>query len=210
MRILLIGATGTIGRPIAGLLGARHEIVGATRSDTNLAVDITKPDAVRSFLERVGTVDAIVCAAGGARFAPLEKLSDDDFSFSLGNKLMGQVNVIRHGLAHVRDRGSITVTSGVLAWHPMPGSAAISVVNAGLEAFVGAAALEAQRGIRINVVSPPWVTETLQQMKWDLPGGKPAEAVARMYQKAVDGGATGHVIRFGRNDEIESVPLSSR
>lgn len=47
----------------------------------------------------------------------------------------------------------------------MPGSAAVSLVNSALEGFGRAAALEAPRGIRVNVVSPPWVTETLQAMK---------------------------------------------
>jgi NAD(P)-dependent dehydrogenase (short-subunit alcohol dehydrogenase family) len=57
--------------------------------------------------------------------------------------------------------GSVTVTSGVLARQPMPGGAAISMVNAGLEGFVRGAAAEAPRGVRVNAVSPPWVTETL-------------------------------------------------
>ena len=39
------------------------------------------------------------------------------------------------GLEHVRDNGSFTLTSGVLAQEPMPGAAAISLANAGLEGF---------------------------------------------------------------------------
>ena len=57
--------------------------------------------------------------------------------------------------------GSFTLTSGVLSQEPMQGSTSISMVNAGVEGFVRAAALELPRGIRINVVGPPWVTETL-------------------------------------------------
>ncbi len=210
MKILVIGATGTIGGAVTNLLGSRHEGISANRTGADFKVDIVQPDSLRALFKAVGPVDAIVNAAGTARFAPLDKLSDDDFDFSLGNKLMGQVNVIRYGLPSVRDGGSITVTSGVLAWHPMPGSAAISVVNAGLEAFVGAAALEAPRRIRVNVVSPPWVSETLRQLKMDPAGGRSASDVAQLYAASVEGKSTGHVVGFGPGGAVESRPLASR
>jgi NAD(P)-dependent dehydrogenase (short-subunit alcohol dehydrogenase family) len=139
-------------------------------------------------------VDAIVCAAGQAAFKPLGELSDADFALSLGNKLMGQVNVVRSGLASVADNGSITLTSGILAQQPAPGTAAISLVNAGLEGFTRAAALEAPRGIRVNVVSPPWVTETLQAMGRPTVGSLPAAVVAHAYVGSVEGRMTGQVI----------------
>src|SRR5256886_12648606 len=133
-------------------------------------------------------------AAGQARFKPLDELSDADFHFSIDNKLMGQVNLVRYGLGSIVDGGSITITSGVLAQQPSRGSAAISLVNAGLEGFARAAALEAPRGIRINVVSPPWVTETLQALGMPLQGGLPAATVAQAYVACVEGTATGQVI----------------
>jgi hypothetical protein len=81
--------------------------------------------------------------------------------------------IVRLGLPHIADRGSFTLTSGILSQHPTPGSASISLVNAGVESFARAAALELPRGIRINVVSPPWVRETLQAMGRDPHGGPP-------------------------------------
>lgn len=141
--------------------------------------------------QATGPVDAVVCAAGEARFAPLSKLSDDDFKFSLTSKLMGQVNVVRVGFEFVRDRGSLTVTSGILARTPMSGSAAVSLVNAGLEGFVRAAAGEAPRGLRVNVVRPPWVTETLHALGMDPAPGQPAAAVAQLYVRSVEGNQTG-------------------
>jgi NAD(P)-dependent dehydrogenase (short-subunit alcohol dehydrogenase family) len=104
---------------------------------------------------------------------------------------MGQVNVVRVGFEFVRDRGSLTVTSGILARTPMSGSAAVSLVNAGLEGFVRAAAGEAPRGIRVNVVSPPWLTETLQALGMDPAPGQPAAAVAQLYVRSVEGNQTG-------------------
>lgn len=141
-----------------------------------------------------GELDAVVCAAGEAKFAPLAQLTDADFRFCLDNKLMGQVNLVRLGFEHVRDRGSFTLTTGVLAHAPMPGSAAISLVNAAVEGFVRAAALEAPRGIRVNAVSPPWVTETLVALKMDPAQGLPAAVVARSYVDSVTGRASGAVL----------------
>lgn len=109
---------------------------------------------------------------------------------------MGQVNVARLGLAHLRDGGSITLTSGVLSKRPMPGSAAISLVNAGLEAFAGAAALELPRKVRINVVNPPWVTETLIAYKMDASMGQPASVVAGLYRDSVEGQASGKTLEL--------------
>ena len=194
MRILLIGATGTIGQAIAAAFGTRHDVIPASRHKAHEKVDISDPDSVRALLKRVGRVDAIVSAAGAAAFKPLAELLDEDFAFSIKNKLMGQVNLVRFGFDSVADNGSITLTSGVLAQNPMKGAAAISLVNAGLEAFVRGAALEAPRGIRVNVVSPPWVTETLQAMGMPTAGGLPAAVVARSYVESVEGQKTGQVL----------------
>jgi NAD(P)-dependent dehydrogenase (short-subunit alcohol dehydrogenase family) len=194
MRILVIGATGTIGKAVAAALGSRHEIIPASRHKAHEQVDIADPNSIRALFDRVGRVDAIVSAAGNAAWKPLDELTDGDFAFSVANKLMGQVNVVRYGLPHLNDGGSITLTSGVLAQQPMKGSAAVSLVNAGLEGFTRAAALEAPRRIRINVVSPPWVSETLKAMGQDPRGGLPAEEVAHSYVRSVEGTASGHVI----------------
>jgi NAD(P)-dependent dehydrogenase (short-subunit alcohol dehydrogenase family) len=195
MRILVVGATGTIGQAIIAAIGSRHEVIPASRNKAHEKVDVSDPDSIRALFKRVGRVDAIVSAAGQAAFKPLGELSDADFAFSIGNKLMGQVNLTRFGLASLADNGSVTLTAGSLSRHPTPGSAAISLVNAGLEGFTRAAALEAPRGIRVNVVSPPWVTETLQAMgRPPVPGALPAAVVARSYVESVEGKITGQVL----------------
>lgn len=198
MRILLVGATGTIGRAVAALLRPRHDVVEASRHKAHYHVDIADEDSIRSLYEDVGHVDAVVSAAGQAAWKPLADLTDADFAFSLRNKLIGQVNLVRIGQNWVRDSGSFTLTSGILSQQPSPGSVAVSVVNAGVEAFGRAAALELPRGRRINVVSPPWVSETLQAMGRDPAGGLPAADVARSYAESVDGTQTGAIITPSR------------
>ena len=194
MRILVVGASGTIGRAVVEALAPGNEIIRASSKTSPTKVDISNPNSIRGMYHSLGRVDHVVCCAGNAKFGPLEQLSDEDFRFCMDHKLMGQVNVVRYGFENVNDGGSFTVTSGVLAQNPMKGSGAISLVNAGLEGFVRAAALEAPRGIRVNVVSPPWVTETLIAYKMDPSGGIPAAQVAKTYAKAVRGVDTGQVL----------------
>lgn len=193
MKIIVVGATGTIGTAVARALAAGHEVVRASRHG-DVRVDLEDGASLAALFERVKDVDAVVSCSGSARFLPLDQLSDEDFAYSLRSKLMGQVHLVRHALRHVRDGGSVTVTSGVLAQRPIPGAAAIAMVNAGLEGFVRAAALEAPRGIRVNVVSPPWVRETLELMKMDPSWGLPAAAVAKAYVAAVTGRHQGETL----------------
>lgn len=194
MRILIVGATGTIGRAVVDALKADHEIVPVSRRSTTITVDLADVSSIKAMYAKAGKVDAVISAAGDAKFVPLVQLSDDDLAYSLRNKLMGQVNLVRYGFGSVTDRGSFTLTTGVLSKSPMPGGAAYSLVNAGVEGFARAAALEAPRGIRVNVVSPPWVTETLRALKMDPSRGLPASTVARAYVKSVTGRESGMVI----------------
>jgi NAD(P)-dependent dehydrogenase (short-subunit alcohol dehydrogenase family) len=170
-------------------------VIAVSRT-SGVHADIRDVASIRALFEKSGKVDAILCAAGGGAWKPLDQLTDDDFASSLGYKLMGQVNVIRYGFAAVNDGGVIAVTSGVLSKKPMQGSGAISLVNAGLEGFVRAAALEAPRGIRVNVVSPPWVSETLTAMGMDPKNGMPAAEVANAYVAMLSGSETGQTIEL--------------
>jgi len=183
MKIIVVGATGTIGKEVVRALSGRHEVVGVSRKSEGVSVDIGEPASIKAMYEKIGPVDAVVSTAGSAAFKPLTNLSDEDFALSLSNKLMGQVNLVRLGIPFVT--GSFTLTSGILAAEPMHGSAAVSLVNAGLEGFVRAAALELSP-VRVNVVSPPWIRETLIALGMDSEGGMPASEVAGAYAEAVE------------------------
>lgn len=194
MRVIVVGGTGTIGSAVVAVLLARHEVVAVGRTRGAVQVDLASPDSIRAMFQEVGRFDAVISAAGQAKFGSLDDLTDADYLFSFSNKLMGQVNLVRIGRQFIADGGSFTLTSGVLSQEPMKGSASISMVNAGLEGFVRAAALELPRGIRVNVVSPPWVTETLVARKMDLSHGMPAASVAAAYMGSVEGTMTGQTL----------------
>ncbi|SIT38109.1 Short-chain alcohol dehydrogenase [Paraburkholderia piptadeniae] len=198
MRVLIVGATGLLGKEIVRLLSPEHQVIGASRNGPDLSVDLTDKASIVSMYQQLGNVDAVICAAGAAKFAPLESLSDDDFAFSLANKLMGQVNVVRCSVGHVAQGGSLTLTSGILSLHPVTGSAVVGIVNAGVEAFVRSAALELRGKARVNVVSPGWVSETLAAMGQARSAGVPAAAVAQAYRRSLVEDITGEVIQVAK------------
>ena len=167
MRIVVIGATGTIGSEVAKALSLKkHEVVYASRNG-HIKVNLDEPASVRAMFETIRDVDAVISCAGSAIFKPFVELTDTDYELGIRSKLMGQVSLARIAKDHLRNGGSITLTTGILAMRPMVGSVSISMVNAGLEGFVRAAALEMPRKLRINAVSPPWVKETMVKFGMD-------------------------------------------
>jgi NAD(P)-dependent dehydrogenase (short-subunit alcohol dehydrogenase family) len=194
MRVLLIGATGMLGTEIKRILDPEHDVITASRKGSDIAVDLSDKASIVAMYDKVGKVGAVVSAGGAAKFAPLDSLGDDDYAFSITNKLMGQVNLVRCAIGHVNEGGSVTLTSGTLAQQPMVGGAAVSIVNAGVEGFVRAAALELQGKMRVNVVSPGWVAETLASMGKDASQGIEAADVAKVYKRAVDETMTGQTL----------------
>jgi NAD(P)-dependent dehydrogenase (short-subunit alcohol dehydrogenase family) len=190
-KILVIGAAGLIGKDVVKTLG-ESECIRASRSSDE-RVDISDPKSIAALFARIGMVDGIICTGGAARFKPWSELTDEDWTFSLANKLLGQVNVVRYGLKSVRPGGAITLTTGLASQYPSPGSAIVTTVNAAVEAFVRAAAAEPSISVRVNAVSPGWVSETLQAMGRNPAEGIPAAEVAKIAVRQFGEGATGSV-----------------
>jgi NAD(P)-dependent dehydrogenase (short-subunit alcohol dehydrogenase family) len=194
MKIVVIGATGTIGKEVVKALAHQHQIVRVGRHSGNFQVDIASKASIEQLFPKIGPFDAVICTAGEARAGRLAELTDEDFMLGLTSKLMGQVNVVRVGRQYINKDGSFTLTSGVLSQEPMPGTAAISLVNAAVEAFARTAALDLDRGLRINAVSPVWATETLQALGMDAAPKMPAAQFVPAYRESVEGHRTGEVL----------------
>jgi NAD(P)-dependent dehydrogenase (short-subunit alcohol dehydrogenase family) len=199
-RVLVIGSSGLLGSHLVKALQGKADVVEASFSRAPLHVDIADPASLRRLFAQVGTVDAIACAAGMARFVPWASATDDDWAHGVANKLMGQVNVARLGAPHVRDGGAITLTTGVLAQHPIPGGAIFTTANAAVEGFARAAAVEIGSRVRVNVVSPGWITETLVAMGMDPAPGLPASEAAGYYIRQMESGAAGSVMAAAKLD----------
>jgi NAD(P)-dependent dehydrogenase (short-subunit alcohol dehydrogenase family) len=193
VKILIIGASGHVGRAAASALDG-HEIIAASRSGQP-SVDVTDPHSIERLFEGVGEVDAVIAAVGSVPFAPLSELGRDDYEAALRGKVLSQLDIVRIGTRFVRDGGSFTLTSGILAREPIATGAAASLANGALEAFVLGAAPELPRGIRINAVSPS-VLEDAPSYHSSFPGFVPVSSyrVGMAYAKSVLGVQTGEVL----------------
>ncbi|MEU1788472.1 short chain dehydrogenase [Streptomyces sparsogenes] len=196
--ILLIGASGTLGRALHETFAARgHKVRTVGRTSGDLRFDITDPARIGALYEAAGPVDAVVSAAGSVPFKPLAELGPDDWRAAFTGKVLAQVELVRQGLAHVAERGSFTLITGVLAQEPIVTGAAAALANGAVEAFVRAAAIEIAPQ-RVNAVSPNVFTESLDSYGDFFPGmgSVPLEDVARTYVRSVEGAQTGQIYRL--------------
>ncbi len=196
-KILLIGASGTLGKAVAAHLGQHHTVIAASRSDPAHPVDLGDDQSVLALLQSVGPVDAIVSTTGSVHFGPLGQMTATQFNQGLQDKLLGQVRLALLGQHHLNDGGSITLTTGILTEQPIAQGANATAVNAAVEGFVRAAALELPRGLRINVVSPSVLVEALEAYGDFFPGFEPVTAAraAVAYQRSIDGIDNGQVFK---------------
>src|SRR5439155_2687855 len=142
MKVLIVGASGTIGRAVAAELGKRHEVIAAGRSSGAVRMDMTDAASIAAAFKKVGRVDAVVCTAGHVKFAPFAEMHGEDYEIGNRDKLMGQVNLVLIGRESVADGGSFTLTTGVLDSDPIRGGSSASLVNGAINAFVMATAIE--------------------------------------------------------------------
>ncbi|VEB02414.1 short chain dehydrogenase [Klebsiella pneumoniae] len=91
MKIIVIGASGTIGRAVSEELSQRHEVIRVGRTRGDYQVDITSQESVEALFAQTGEVDAIVSTTGNLHFGPLSTMTDSQFNLGLQDKLLGQI-----------------------------------------------------------------------------------------------------------------------
>jgi NAD(P)-dependent dehydrogenase (short-subunit alcohol dehydrogenase family) len=198
MKIVLIGANGKIGELVqTAMAGAGHEIVKVGRKSGDFQVDIESRESIRRLYQVVGSFDAVAVAAGEVVFAPLSRLTAENWQFSLGSKLMGQISLVQEAIPFINERGSFTLVSGVLNEEPIFAGVAGATISGALEGFVRAAAVELPKELRINVVNPTILKESEAHMGSFFPGVIPVEGwrVAQAYKRAILGVQTGRVYK---------------
>src|ERR1700730_5909973 len=95
MKIIVIGATGTIGSEVVKALSQnKHEVVRASRSGEGKG-NIDDQATIRALLDKVQGVDSVVSCAENATFKPFAELTDADYELGLRSKLTGQVSLAR-------------------------------------------------------------------------------------------------------------------
>ncbi len=198
MRILIIGGLGTIGQTLKVYFEKKHEVITAGRNSGELSADIADSSSLKALFERTGKLDAIICAAGEAKWANFDELSEEDLYIGLKSKLMGQVNLVRIGKEYLSEGGSITLTSGILADDPVPMTTSAAMVNGALHSFVKAVVLDLKEPLRVNVVASGLVEDAVEKYREYFPGHHPIsmDKMLRGYIRSVEGRATGEIIRI--------------
>jgi NAD(P)-dependent dehydrogenase (short-subunit alcohol dehydrogenase family) len=201
MKILIIGGKGTIGKRVSDHFAKKHDIIIAGRKSGDVTADIADSKTIAAMFKTVGKVDAVVCIAGEAKWAAFDSMTEEDFHIGLKSKLMGQVNLVRIGHNFVNAGGSFTLTTGILADHPVQMTTSAAMVNGAIHSFVKAVCLELKNGIRINVVSSGLVEDAVEKYETYFPGHNPIpmNKVINGYVKSVEGKATGEIIRMYDN-----------
>jgi NAD(P)-dependent dehydrogenase (short-subunit alcohol dehydrogenase family) len=201
MKILIIGGKGTIGKKVSDHFSKKHEVLIAGRNSGEVSVDITDSQSIEAMFESTGKVDAVVCIAGDAKWAAFDSMTEEDFYIGLKNKLMGQVNLVRIGQKYLNAGGSFTLSTGILADHPVELTSSPAMVNGAIHSFVKAVSLELQNGTRINVVSSGLVEDAVEKYEAYFPGHNPIpmNKVVNGYVKSVLGKGTGEIIRMYDN-----------
>ena len=198
MKILIIGGNGTIGKKVTERLSHKHEVIVAGRHSGDVTVDFSDSKSIKSMFEKVGKLDSIVTIAGDAKWDKFDNLSEDDFYIGIKSKLMGQVNVVRIGKDYLNPKGSITLSTGILADDPVDMTTSAAMVNGAIHSFVKAVALELENGIRINAVSSDLVEDAYEKYKDYFPGNTPVpmSKIVDGYIKCIEGIITGRIIRI--------------
>jgi NAD(P)-dependent dehydrogenase (short-subunit alcohol dehydrogenase family) len=196
MKIVIVGASGTMGSYLVNTFSKEHEVIKADRKGLDVKVDITSPPSIEEMYRQVGSFDALISTAGPTFVGPWSKLTDTTFRSGVEGKMMGQINLVLIGQHFINPGGSFTLITGGLTHEPQRHFANASAANAAVEGFVRAAAIELGNGIRINAVSPTVIENSPQYFPF-FPGEIPVTMKQLEYgfRKSVFGANTGQVIK---------------
>jgi NAD(P)-dependent dehydrogenase (short-subunit alcohol dehydrogenase family) len=196
MKIVIVGATGTMGKHLSSAFEKDHELIKAASENAGIQVDITSPESIENMYKKVGAFDALICTAGPTYVGPWKKLTDKVFRQGVEGKMMGQINLVLIGQHYINPKGSFTLISGALAHEPQLNFANASAANGAVEGFVRAAAIELENGIRINAVSPTVIENSPQYFPY-FPGDIPVtmQQLEYGFRKSIFGANTGQVIK---------------
>lgn len=196
MKIIIVGASGTMGKHLVSAFEKDHEIIKVSTHSGDIQTDITNPESIDNLFKQTGAFDALICTAGPTHVGPWKKMTDKEFRKGIEGKLMGQINLVLIGQHYINPKGSFTLISGALTHDPQLNFANASAANGAVEAFVRAAAIELENGIRINAVSPTVIEQSPQYFPF-FPGDIPVTMKELEYgfRKSVFGANTGQIIK---------------
>ena len=175
-RVLLVGASGGIGRPLAAALAGRGTHLALAARDRSrlddlgvgehrtFAFDLGDAAAAQPLVvaaaEALGGLDGVICCAGAVAFGPLDEIPSDVLHEIVAVDLVGPLMLARAAIPVLLRGGFILNVSGVIAELPTAGLVTYSAAKAGISAGFRALAREVRpRGVSVMDARPPH-TET--------------------------------------------------
>ncbi|MDB5551581.1 MAG: 3-oxoacyl-ACP reductase [Rhizobium sp.] len=221
-RALVLGGTKGLGRGIADALaseGATVSITGRDQSDAGtaarsragsargFALDLTKPEALDSFLGRVssemGTIDVLVLNGGGPRPSSASEIDPHYWRNQFDAMVLSMMRITSHFLPNMIQSqwGRIIAVGSTSVREPISGLTVSNALRAALAGWMKTLATEvAPHGVTVNMMLPGSLAtdRTLSFDKADAEKeGLTLEQVAARSQARIPAGRYGTPEEFG-------------
>src|SRR5580658_3257091 len=201
-RVVVLGGSSGIGLEVAkqaASQGARVVIASSSAERVRKAVesigaeaqgqviDVSDERALATFFSKLGTFDHLVFTVGDSLH--LHELAATDLqearhAFEL--RYWSALAAVKYGNPHIRQEGSIVLTTGIAGQRPRKGWVIAASVCGTIEALTRALAVELAP-IRVNAVSPGMVRTNL----WQNMGAEEREALFESVGKSLPVGRVG-------------------
>ena len=199
-KIIVVGATGRLGRVVVNGL-KDYEVIRAGRSGPDLKIDALDFESVSDLFASVGTFDGLISCIGGTPFKTFEELTMEDFALGLSKKCFSQLNLAKAAIPFLSDNGSITLTSGIIGDEPILAGSCAAAANGALNMSVSTLAAEYAGRLRINVVSPSIIENSVEDYGMLFDGFEPTseKRIIEAYRRTISAPISGRVLRQTRS-----------
>ncbi len=199
-KIIVVGATGRLGRVVVNGL-KDYEVIRAGRSGPDLKIDALDFESVSDLFASVGTFDGLISCIGGTPFKTFEELTMEDFALGMSKKCFSQLNLAKAAIPFLSDNGSITLTSGIIGDEPILAGSCAAAANGALNMSVSTLAAEYAGRLRINVVSPSIIENSVEDYGMLFDGFEPTseKRIIEAYRRTISAPISGRVLRQTRS-----------
>ena len=199
-KIVVVGATGRLGRVVVDGLND-YEVIRAGRSGPDLKIDALNFESVSDVFASIGTFDGLISCIGGTPFKTFEELTMEDFALGLSKKCFSQLNLAKAAIPYLTENGSITLTSGIIGDEPILAGSCAAAANGALNTCVSTLAAEYAGKLRINIVSPSIIENSVEDYGMLFDGFEPTskKRIVEAYRRTISAPISGRVLRQTRS-----------